>query len=205
MRWPDGESTSHDAHANQVNRHTLFISNKGWDQCGNAQAVTNEDQIILSADVTNQANDKQQLQPMYEQTCDNLQRAGASQSKPAKVLADAGYYSESNVEFLDGQQVDPYLATGRLNHHEKVSSPRGRPPADLDTKGRMARKLRTKRGQQEYGKRKGMIEPIFGQIKQARGFRQFLLRGIHKIRGEWRLICLTHNLLKLHRHQLSQA
>ena len=75
--------------------------------------------------------------------------------------------------------------------------PRGRPPKDLTVKQQMARKLRTKRGRETYAKRKGMIEPVFGQIKQARGFRQFLLRGMEKMRGEWRLVCMTENLLKL--------
>ncbi|GAG40647.1 unnamed protein product, partial [marine sediment metagenome] len=83
-------------------------------------------------------------------------------------------------------------------HHEKIPlAPKGRIPKDLTAKQRMARKLRTKKGRETYAKRKGMIEPIFGQIKQARGFRQFLLRGLAKVRGEWSLICMTHNLLKL--------
>jgi transposase len=177
-------------------------SNKGWDQSGNAQAVANQEQIILAADVTDQANDKQQLEPMYEATRENLKRAKI-RKKVKKFSADAGYYSEDNVAYLEGKRVDPYIATGRLKHHEEISPPRGRPPASLSAKQRMARKLRTKRGRKEYGKRKGIIEPIFGQIKQARGFRQFLLRGLDKMRAEWRLICLTHNLLKLHRHQLA--
>lgn len=183
----------------------MKASNKGWDQCGNAQAVANEEQIILSADVTDQANDKQQLEPMYEQVCDNLKQARVRKRKPDEFLGDAGYYSEDNVEFLESKNVDPYLATGRLKHHEEISSPRGRPPANLTTKQRMARKLRTKGGRKTYGKRKGIIEPVFGQIKHARGFRQFLLRGLDKMRSEWRLICLTHNLLKLHRHQLAEG
>jgi len=177
-------------------------SNKGWDQCGNAQAVANQEQIILAADVTDQANDKQQLEPMYDATRENLKRARIRE-KVGKFLADAGYYSEDNVSYLERKRVDPYIATGRLKHHEEIAPPRGRPPVGLSAKQRMARKLRTKRGRREYGKRKGIIEPIFGQIKQARGFRQFLLRGLDKIRAEWRLICLTHNLLKLHRHQLT--
>ena len=108
------------------------------------------------------------------------------------------YYSEENVSYLEKERIDPYLATGRLKHHEQATCDLDDPVAEaLTPKERMARKLRTKKGRETYGKRKGMIEPIFGQIKQVRGFRQFLLRGLAKMRGEWRLICLTHNLRKL--------
>ena len=94
-----------------------------------------------------------------------------------------------------------YLATERLKHHEKVASaPRGRIPRGLSAKQRMARKLRTKTGRETYAKRKGMIEPIFGQLKQVLGFRQFSMRGLSSMRGEWRLMATVHNLLKLWRH-----
>jgi len=96
--------------------------------------------------------------------------------------------------------IDPFIATGRQKHNEKIpDAPRGRMPNDLSPKQKMARKLRTKKGRETYAKRKGMIEPVFGQIKGVRGFRQFLMRGLEKMQGEWQLVCLTHNLLKLHR------
>jgi transposase len=175
----------------------MKVSNKGFDQCGNAQAVANEEQIILAADVTDQANDKRQVQPMVSQAQDNLTQAGVEE-KIGAPDADSGYYSEDNVSYLEGETIDPYIATERLKHHEKASCASDGPlPENLTPKERMARKLRTKHGRETYAKRKGMIEPIFGQIKQARGFRQFLLRGLEKMRGEWRLICLTHNLNKL--------
>ena len=111
---------------------------------------------------------------------------------------DNGYFSEEDVSYLEDGEIDPYIGTERLKHHGKIPLvPRGRPPKDLTAKRRMARKLRTKKGRETYAKRKGMIEPVFGQIKQARGFRQFLLRGMKNMRGEWSLICMTHNLLKL--------
>ena len=179
----------------------MKVSNKGFDQCGNAQAVANEKQIILAADVTPAANDKQQVEPMVGQTQENLQAAGVAETIGA-LDADSGYYSEDNVSFLEGEEIDPYVATERLKHNEKVSSaPKGRIPKDLTTQQRMARKLRTKKGRETYARRKGMIEPIFGQIKHVRAFRQFLLRGLEKIRAEWRLVCLTHNLLKLFRSE----
>jgi hypothetical protein len=177
----------------------MRASNKGWDQCGNAQAVTNEHQIILAADVTDQANDVRQAVPMVDQTRANLDAAGVKDAIKA-ALGDAGYYSETNATALEQRGIEPCLATERLKHHEKVASaPRGRIPQGLTAKQRMARKLRTKKGRAMYAKRKGMIEPIFGQLKQVLGFRQFSLRGLASMRGEWRLMATVHNLLKLWR------
>ena len=178
----------------------MKASNKGWDQCGNAQAVANEDQIILAADVTDQANDKRQAVPMVDQTLENLEAAGVEQAIGAAVI-DAGYYSEANATALEQRGIDPYIATERLKHNEEIPPvPRGRIPKNLSAKQRMARKLRTKKGREMYAKRKGIIEPIFGQLKQVLGFRQFSLRGLASMRGEWRLMCTVHNLLKLWRH-----
>src|SRR3954452_13198192 len=178
----------------------MKASNKGWDQCGNAQAVTNEHQIILAADVTDQANDVRQLVPMVDQARANLDAAGIEGEIKAAV-GDAGYYSETNATDLKRRGIDPYLATERLKHHEKVASaPRGRIPQGLSAKQRMARKLRTKTGREMYARRKGMIEPVFGQLKQVLGFGQFSLRGLASMRGEWRLMATVHNLLKLWRH-----
>ncbi len=178
----------------------MKTSNKGWDQCGNAQAVANEDQIILSADVTEQANDKRQAVPMVDQALENLQAAGVKQVVGAAVM-DTGYYSEANTQALEERNVDPYIATERLKHNQEIPPvPRGRIPKDYTAQQRMARKLRTVKGRATYAKRKGIIEPIFGQLKQVLGFRQFSLRGLASMRGEWRLICAVHNLLKLWRH-----
>jgi transposase len=177
----------------------MKVSNKGWDQCGNAQAVANEHQIILAADVTDQTNDKRQAVPMVDQARANLDAAGVKQALGAAVM-DSGFYSEANTQALQSRGIDPYVATERLKHHEEIpQAPRGRIPAGLSAKQRMARKLRTKKGRTEYAKRKGMIEPIFGQLKQVLGFRQFSLRGLASMRGEWRLLCAVHNLLKLWR------
>jgi len=178
----------------------MKASNKGWDQCGNAQAVTNEHQIILAADVTDQANDVRQTVPMVDQTRANLDAAGVKEAIKA-ALGDAGYYSETNAKDLEQRGIEPYLATERLKHHEKVAAaPRGRIPAGLSAKQRMARKLRTKKGRLMYAKRKGMIEPIFGQLKQVLGLRQFSMRGLASMRSEWRLMATVHNLLKLWRN-----
>jgi len=185
----------------------MKTSNKGFDQCGNAQAVANEEQIIVSADVTDQANDSQQVEPMVEQTVENLDAVGVEENITA-FTADAGYFSEENVTTLEANDriEQAYIATGRLKHHEQVpDAPRGRPPKDLTTKEKMARKLRTKQGRAEYTRRKVIVEPPFGQIKHCRGFRQFLLRGLAQMQGEWNLVCLTHNLLKLFRRTATAA
>jgi transposase len=178
----------------------MKTSNKGWDQCGNAQAVANENQIILSADVTEQANDKRQAVPMVDQALENLKAAGVKQAVGAAVM-DTGYYSEANTKALEERKVDPHIATERLKHNQEIPPlPRGRIPKDYTAQQRMARKLRTVKGRATYAKRKGIIEPIFGQLKQVLGFRQFSMRGKAAMRGEWRLMCTVHNLLKLWRH-----
>jgi transposase len=174
----------------------MKTSNKGFDQCGNAQIVTDENQVILAADVTSQANDVRQVEPLLSQLQSNVEAAELN-GKLNEFLGDAGYFSESNVNVLIKAQLDPYLATQRLKHNEQIpEAPRGRIPDGLSLKQRMARKLRTKKGRETYSKRKWIVEPVFGQIKESRGFRQFLLRGLENMQGEWTLVCLTHNLLK---------
>jgi hypothetical protein len=154
----------------------------------------------IRADVTEQANDVMQAVPMVDQARANLDASGVEGANQA-MLGDAGYYSEANVTGLERRGIEAYLATERLKHHEKVASaPRGRIPKGLSAKQRMARKLRTKTGRSMYAKRKGMIEPIFGQLKQVLGFRQFSMRGLASMRGEWRLMATVHNLLKLWRN-----
>jgi transposase len=179
----------------------MKTSNKGFDQCGNAQAVANEQQIVIAADVTDQANDVRQTVPMTDQTIDNLDDAGVTENIGA-FTADTGYFSEDNMNALDAnERIDNvFIATGRQKHNDNVpDSPRGRAPKDLTAKQKMARRNRTKKGRTEYARRKVIIEPVFGQIKEGQGFRNFLLRGLEKMQGEWKLVCLTHNLLKLFR------
>ena len=113
-----------------------------------------------------------------------------------------GCFSEGNVGGLEARGFDPHLATGRQKHNQpQAASASGPPPEEATVKERMAYKLRTKEGRACYAKRKQIVEPVFGQIKQGRGFRQFLLRGLRKVGAEWKLVCLTHNLLKIWRYQ----
>ena len=185
-------------------------SNKGWDQCGNAQALVDESQLIVAAKVTQQANDVQQVTPLLDTLEDNFAAADIT-DRPQDFVADAGYYSDSNASDVRSRDMTPYIATQRLKHHEELPPvPRGRIPQWLSPTQRMARTLRTKQGRKIYQKRKGQIEPALffkkptrGQIKQAIGFRQFSLRGLQKMNAEWQLVCLTHNLLKLWRAALT--
>jgi len=169
---------------------------KSFEQCYNAQAVVDDQaQVIVAADVTQQANDKQQLDPMVCQMQENLD--GAS---PRKLSADSGYFSEQNVGYLQDEGIDGYVATGGQKHGtEPQPAPRGRIRKDASVSYRMARKLRTRRGRETYRHRKEIVEPVFGQTKSCRGLRRFLLRGMGKVRAEWRLMCAGHNLLKLFR------
>ena len=174
-------------------------ASKSFEQAYNCQAAVDESaQIIVATGVTQETNDKKQVQPLVENLKENL-----SGNKPSKVSADSGYYSENNVKYLSKEHIDAYVATGRQKHGDAPPlAPRGRIPKDATSKERMARKLRTVKGRDVYKKRKQIVEPVFGQIKEARGFRRFLLRGLDKVTAEWDLICLTHNLLKLHRSGL---
>jgi transposase len=171
----------------------------GFVQAYNAQAAVEPAfQLIVGQAVTQATNDKEQLIPMLATIEEQ------SGQRPVDVLADSGYCSEKNLEHLDSEQkperrVIGYIATERQKHDEyKEPCPRGRLPKGATRVDRMKRKLKTKAGKAVYAARKTIVEPVFGQIKQARGFRQFLLRGIHKVRGEWSLLCLTHNILKIY-------
>jgi len=181
----------------------MKVSNKGWDQCVSAQAaVDSKKQIIVACDLTDETNDKQQFEPMLEKTQENV----GSDNKIKAASADSSYYSESNVKYAEGKKIDAYIATGKIKHTDPVPEClRGRIPKDLTVKQKMTRKLRTKKGRETYSKRKSIVEPVFGQIKRARGFIQFSLRGLEKMRGEWAIVCLTHNLLKLFRAQYAIA
>ena len=168
---------------------------RDFQQAYNCPAVVDHaHQVIVAARATNQSSDKQQAAAMMQETIDNV---GAV---PREVSADAGYYSAKAVDELYALGVDPFVAPEQTRHGRVVPpAPRGRIPKHLSPRDRMRRKLRTKRGRQRYALRMETVEPVFGQIKQGRGFRQFLLRGLKKVNGEWSLICTGHNLLKLFR------
>jgi transposase len=161
----------------------------------NAQAAVEPEMLlIVGQTVTEASNDKRQLKPMVELI---EQQSG---QRPEAILADNGYCSEANLEFLAAaDRPEGFIATGKQKHGEhRLPAKRGPLPKHATLVHRMKRKLQTKVGKAIYAARKCVVEPVFGQIKQARGFRQFLLRGKEKVQGEWALLCMTHNLLRFH-------
>ena len=161
-------------------------------------AVDGDHQVIVAMGVSNQSPDPEHLVPMLERTIANTAQ------RPRTFIADAGYWSEDNAAACEERGVDPHIATGRQPHGQPPPPIYGPIPKDLDAKGRMARKLRKKEGREIYAKRKTIVEPVFGQTKEARGLRRFLLRGLAKVNGEWLLWGTTHNLNKLWRHLKKQ-
>jgi transposase len=168
---------------------------KSFEQSYNCQAaVDSQAQVIVAAQVTQQANDKQQVKPLVEMMKVNLRGR-----IPEELSADTGYYSEENVAYLEGQQIEPYVPPSRPKEEDSPGEPLEPLSDTAPVRERMVAKLRTPTGRKVYSKRKETVEPVFGQIKEARGIRRFLLRGLDSVQAEWALICATHNLLKLFR------
>jgi len=166
----------------------------GFVQAYNVQVAVDERQLIVGHSVTQETNDKKQLMPMIATI---EQQSGLT---PTHVLADAGYCSDDSLAAIAETTIDAYISTRKQTHGERPGPcPRGPVPKTATRVDRMARKLQTKAGAAVYAARKAIVEPVIGQIKQARGFRQFLLRGFEKVQGEWSLVCTTHNILKLYR------
>jgi len=166
----------------------------GFVQAYNVQVAVDELQMIVGQAVTQETNDKKQLMPMITTI---EQQSG---DMPTQLLADAGYCSDVNLTAIGDTTIDAYISTRKQKHGERPGPcPRGSLPNTATIIDRMSRKLQTKTGAAVYAARKGIVEPVIGQIKQARGFRQFLLRGFEKVQGEWSLVCTTHNILKLYR------
>lgn len=165
---------------------------KDFVQGYNGQAAVDEKaQVIVAQSLSNCAADVNQLEPTVRQIKINTGR------QARELSADAGYCSEGNLAVLARHRIRPYIATGRQKHSEASAAGRRRPVGTRTAAMRTALARAGRRSR--YRLRKTLPEPVFGQIKQARGFRQFLLRGLHKVRGEWSLICTVHNLLKLAR------
>lgn len=169
--------------------------NKGaFVQAYNAQAAVDEaHQIIVGAEVMATAPDRGHLVPMLDRIEAQLGR------RPEKLLADAGYFSEDGIRAVERRGTEVFCPPGRGKKEEREGCRRGRPP-NGETFAQMRRRgIRGRRGRLHYRRRKAIVEPVFGQMKEAQRFRQFLLRGHRKVRGEWFLGCLAHNLRKIHR------
>ncbi|MGI0130523.1 MAG: IS1182 family transposase [Thermoplasmata archaeon] len=162
-------------------------------QAYNCQAMVDEKaQIIVAAEAVQAPQDQRQLVPMTEMTVRNVGFV------PKEVDADAGFFSEAAIRAVEALGVDVYCPPERGKTAERAACPRGRPPRNETFVQRMRRKVRSEKGRAHYGHRKYVVEPVFGQIKQGRGLRQFLLRGFAKVGAEWKLWSLTHNLRKLY-------
>jgi len=170
-------------------------------QCFNAQAVVDSHaQVILAADASDEAPDARRLEPALRQLAENLEAIEAELPAEAKLLGDAGYFSEHNITVTAKHGLDPHLATGRFKRSEpQPPAPRGPVPKGATAKQRMARKLQAKRGRTAYAKRKTIVEPVFGQMDTVQSTRRLLLRGKAAAQAQWRFHCAVHNLLKLHR------
>jgi len=178
---------------------------RGWVQGYNAQAVVTAEQIILAADVTTEANDVQQLTGMLDAAQANFEAVIGEDAVLGAAVADAGYWSEANAA-SETEGCELFIATQK-DHKQRADlrcapAPRGRMPKTLSARGRMERKLRTKRGRALYRQRGATIEPVFGQMKERQGADRFSMRGLERCRGEWQLDAAVHNLRKLHRESV---
>jgi transposase len=169
----------------------------GFEQCYNAQAaVAAESMLVVATGLTQAGNDKQQVEPMLE----TLAALPDSVGRVEQLLADTGYCSQANLAACEAAGVEPFIAVAREAHHidwrERFSEPEPLPESAPPLK-KMAHKLKTRAGRACYGLRKQTVEPVFGIIKSVMGFRQFLLRGLDKVKGEWALVCLAWNLKRM--------
>jgi len=174
-------------------------SGGGFEQSYNAQASVDIDcGMIITRHVTQQSNDKREVDPTLAQLTAQAEVLG----KPTGLLADTGYFSADNVNATAAEGIMPVIASGREPHNPPLAERLVAAPADFEPSGDpvedMRRNLRTSKGKALYAKRKSTIEPTFGVIKHVQGFRQFLLRGVDAVSGEWNLVCIAFNLKKLH-------
>ena len=175
----------------------MKVAGGGFEQCYNAQAMVATDSLLVVAtDVVQAANDKQQLQPMLGKLCAMPEELGKAET----LLADTGYFSEANVQACVAAGIDPLIAMGRQPHHPSLDerfAPAAAPPDNPTPVEAMAYRLKTPEGKKLYGLRKQTPEPVFGIIKSALGFRQFLLRGLENVRGEWDLVTIAWNMKRM--------
>lgn len=180
----------------------MKTSDGAFHQCYNGQAIVDSAmQVIVAAELSDQAPDARLLEDSLEQLDQNLAAIDAELPEGAALLGDAGYLSEQNITITEGHGLDAHLAPGRFKHSEPPPpAPRGRIPNNATPKQLMARKLAKKKGAALYKQRKTIVEPVFGQMQTVQDARQLRLRGKPAARAQWRFHCAIHNLLKLHRN-----
>jgi len=171
-------------------------------QCFNGQAVVDSSmQVIVAADAFEMAADCPLLDPMLDQLHENLAATGAAHEAGAALIADAGYFSDDNVQTAADRGLDAHIATGRVKHGEPLDAAPDAPlPDDATAKQQMARKTKTEPGRAVYARRKAIVEPVFGQLDTTQHARRMLIRGTSAARKQWQFGCAIHNLLKLHRN-----
>ena len=174
------------------------VSGGGFEQAYNAQAgVDTTTKLIVAAHVTQQSNDKQELVP----TLENLAALPKELGTATELIADSGYFSETNVNACEDEEITPYIAVDRQQHNQPLWDRFTEPqplPDDADSVTRMKHRLKTKAGREVYAQRKVTSEPVFGIIKAVMGFRSFMLRGFEAVKGEWNLVCMAFNIKRLH-------
>jgi transposase len=175
----------------------MKVAGGGFEQCYNAQAVVDtESMLVMVAQVTDAANDKEQVAPMVAE----VQALPAGLNQPENILIDSGYFSEKNVSLCEAANITPLIAVGREGHYpqwrERFTEPAPL-TADAMPVERMKHRLKTKAGRALYALRKQTVEPVFGIIKSVMGFRQFLMRGLDNVQTEWTLVCLAWNLKRM--------
>jgi transposase len=176
----------------------MKVAGGGFDQCYNAQAVVATGSLLIVAtEVTQAANDKEQLAPMIEK----IKALPKELGRTKRILADSGYLSEANVEHCTRAKIEPLIATGRCRHHltwkqRFAAAPRS-PPDSATPMQKMAHRLKTPRGKKLYALRKQTPEPVFGIIKSVMGYRQCLLRGLENVKGEWNLVTMSWNIKRM--------
>ena len=174
----------------------MKTSGGGFDQCYNAQAsVEHDSRLIVHQHITQSGNDKQEIAPTLKWF------VRYPRLKPPAMLADAGYFSEANVQHCENEGIAPYISFGKEQHNQplekrfKKEDPLPENPTSIE---KMKHRLQSKEGKAIYAQRKSTVEPVFGIIKHIMGFRQFMLRGFEKVKGEWNLVCIAYNLKRLH-------
>lgn len=176
----------------------MLTSANGWQQAYNVQhSVDMDSYMILGGHLTQATNDKQQLTPAL----DDLEALADDLGTIKRLAADSGYFSQDNVDDVTGRHITPYITKGRQTHHpdwKKRLSKADPPPDDPTPVEAMQWRLSTQEGRDFYARRKSTVEPVFGIIKHVMGFRQFLLRGLEKVRGEWKLLQCAYNLKRMH-------
>jgi hypothetical protein len=174
------------------------VSGGGFEQSYNAQAgVDTATKLIVSAHVTQQSNDKQELVPTLEHLAALPKELGTA----TEMIADSGYFSETNANACEDGEITPYIAVDRQQHNQPLWDRFTEPPPladDADSVTRMKHRLKTKAGREVYAQRKVTSEPVFGIVKAVMGFRSFTLRGFEAVKGEWNLVCMAFNIKRLH-------